>query len=148
MLRALQSLKMREAQLSTRKVAPVCPGGNVILFDLGYVDGCLLLAAVFLMEVRLCSASTGVTAALTARVSLAATVSPTPHLENVGQSGSVQPTPQTDSRVLILEVEHAIRDACDCGRFRAIAADRYRWQCSRAVPEAEGLPVGGVQPVA
>ncbi|WP_338134365.1 terminase TerL endonuclease subunit [Mycolicibacterium nivoides] len=75
-----------------------------------------------------------------ATVLLAATVSPTPHLDVLG----VWQRPnysETDWRVPILDVEQAIRDACERWNVVEIAADPYRWQRSLAVLSAEGIPV-------
>lgn len=75
-----------------------------------------------------------------ATVLLAATVSPTPHIDVV----KVWQRPayaETDWRVPVLDVEQAIRDACLRWNVVEITADPYRWQRSLAVLSAEGLPV-------
>lgn len=75
-----------------------------------------------------------------ATVILATTVDRTPHMDIVG----VWQRPryaQTDWRVPILEVEQAIRDACQRWKVSEIVADPYRWQRSLEVLKAEKLPV-------
>lgn len=75
-----------------------------------------------------------------ATVIVAATISPTPHVQLVAWWGRPDPK-DTAYRVPVLEVESAIRDACARWDVAEIAADTCRWQRSMAVLEADGLPV-------
>jgi phage terminase large subunit-like protein len=75
-----------------------------------------------------------------ATVLMAATVSPEPHLAIV-QVWARPAYADTDWRVPILDVEQAIRDACERWNVVEITADPYRWQRSLAVLAADGLPV-------
>jgi phage terminase large subunit-like protein len=75
-----------------------------------------------------------------ATVLVAATVSPTPHVQLVQWWGRPDPK-DSEYRVPILEVEQAIREACRRWDVVEVAADSYRWQRSLAVLEADGLPV-------
>ena len=75
-----------------------------------------------------------------ATILLAATVDKVPHLDVLGVW--VRPADADPSwRVPILEVEQAIRDACNRFRVAEVAADSYRWQRSLSVLQAEGLPI-------
>jgi Phage Terminase len=74
-----------------------------------------------------------------ATVILAATVSPTPHMDIVGEWHRPNYA-DTGWRVPILEVEQAIRDACKRWNVLEITADPYRWQRSLEVLKGEGLP--------
>nr|WP_041312487.1 terminase TerL endonuclease subunit [Mycobacterium sp. JS623] len=75
-----------------------------------------------------------------ATVLTVATVSRTPHIDVV-QAWQRPDYSQTDWRVPILEVEQAIRNACQHWQVAEICADTYRWQRSLAVLQAEGLPI-------
>ncbi len=75
-----------------------------------------------------------------ATVLVAATVSPTPHIQLVKWWGRPDPK-DTEYRVPILEVEQAIRDACRRWDVVEVCCDSYRWQRSIAVLEGEGLPM-------
>jgi Phage Terminase len=72
-------------------------------------------------------------------VILAATISPTPHMDIVGVWQRPEYA-QTDWRAPILEAEQAIRDACKRWRLLEITADPYRWQRSLEVLKGEGPP--------
>ena len=138
-LRALQPPKMREASFRRARLCQLVAGNADPVLPPGMWDG-LSTGGGIPDGSEAVLAFDGSYSGTDATVLLAATVSPTPHLDVVAVWQ--RPTyAATDWRVPILEVEHAIRDACDRWDVREIAADPYRWQRSLAVLEAEGLPV-------
>jgi phage terminase large subunit-like protein len=75
-----------------------------------------------------------------ATVLLAATVSAVPHLDVV-QVWQRPADADPSWRVPVLEVEQAIRDACERWNVVEVAADSYRWARSLAVLSQSGCPV-------
>lgn len=138
-MRALLPPKMTEPNFRRARLAqhvtgsgdPVLPPG--VWRDLGTGEGIPDGAEVVL-------SFDGSYSGTDATVLLAATVSPTPHLDIVGYWQRPQDADDT-WRIPVLEVEQRIRDACRRWNVREITADPYRWQRSLEVLKAEDLPV-------
>jgi phage terminase large subunit-like protein len=65
-------------------------------------------------------------------------IGPRPHISVAGYWSNPG---DEDWRVDILDVEQAVRDACDRWKVREIACDPYGWKRSMQVLELEGLPI-------